>query len=222
MADLPKCGPAHPQDDGRWRVERKSPRDNFGSGGFVGVSSALALEVEGFAGLIGWDGMGQPAELTGTGTTNKEKMSMVRKSAVVSGWCGGAMVFGTAAAVIASVAVFAGFAQAEAPVAARVAPVVEPIVEDEPYFGDDESLDLSRGNAPVVRTACCIWSEDRCVNPMTISECNAVGGTLLRHCRFCQIRITGEDGFDDESTEEATPVVAPTTLVRVVASFMMP
>lgn len=90
---------------------------------------------------------------------------------------------------------------------------------------DDALSGVVASPGPVVRTACCIVSEDRCVNPMTLTECRAARGTLMRHCRLCQPRIVADDGFvfDDEQTDDTSaPTLNPTTVVQLVASFMIP
>jgi hypothetical protein len=135
-------------------------------------------------------------------------------------WLNGWTVVMLAAAAIGTIGL-RSFAQP--PVATESAPDAQ--ADDAADEGDDVLSGVAGSPGPIIRTACCIPSEDRCVNPMTISECSAVRGVLLRHCRLCQIRIAADDGFvfdDEETVETPAPVLNPTTVVQLVASFMLP
>jgi hypothetical protein len=112
---------------------------------------------------------------------------------------------------------------AETPTVADMAPVAQQNEADD--FDDNVLSGVASSPGPIVRTACCIPARDRCVDPMTITECNTARGTLVRHCRFCQQRIVADDGFvfdDGESAETTSPALSPTTVIQLVASFMLP
>lgn len=96
------------------------------------------------------------------------------------------------------------------------------------FIGDELSTVVATPPGPIIRTgtACCIPSEDRCVNPMTLSECTAARGSLVLNCRFCVVRIDAGDDFESgdevDTIEVPAPVLNPTTVVYLVASFMLP